>query len=144
MMGRAHKKTQPAPARNDADVAGIPSPADSGQRIAWRFGYTDDNGPWGLTRLCAAEARTLGAAMTWFESMKMSELFTGHPGKDYEAADLPNRRAGQRLKSLGLEHLGRISRLRVSGPGRLYGFRVGNVFHVLWWDPKHEVWPAQR
>lgn len=26
---------------------------------------------------------------------------------------------------------------------RLYGFLLGHVFHVVWWDPDHEIWPSK-
>jgi hypothetical protein len=38
----------------------------------------------------------------------------------------------------------KISRLRFGGKIRLYGFLIGNVFHMLWWDAEHQVWPAKR
>ena len=27
---------------------------------------------------------------------------------------------------------------------QLYGFLVDNVFHMLWWDPEHEIWPSRK
>ena len=32
--------------------------------------------------------------------------------------------------------------MRMNMP-RIWGARRGDVFHVLWWDPEHEVWPSQ-
>lgn len=37
-----------------------------------------------------------------------------------------------------------LARFRLGGTERLYGFLVGNEFHILWWDPNHEVWPSTR
>jgi hypothetical protein len=34
-------------------------------------------------------------------------------------------------------------RFRLSGQKRLWGFRVGHVFHVVWWDPGHLVYPTE-
>jgi hypothetical protein len=34
-------------------------------------------------------------------------------------------------------------RFRLSGKKRLWGFRVGSVFHVVWWDPNHQVYPTE-
>jgi hypothetical protein len=36
-----------------------------------------------------------------------------------------------------------IFRFRLSGEKRLWGFRSGDVFHVLWWDPDHAVYPTE-
>jgi hypothetical protein len=35
-------------------------------------------------------------------------------------------------------------RFRLSGEQRLWGFRKGNVFHVVWWDPEHNVYPTEK
>jgi hypothetical protein len=35
-------------------------------------------------------------------------------------------------------------RFRLAGEKRLWGFRVGNVFYVLWWDASHRVYPTER
>ncbi len=36
-----------------------------------------------------------------------------------------------------------IFRFRISGEKRLWGFRSGRVFHVVWWDPDHRVYPTE-
>jgi hypothetical protein len=32
--------------------------------------------------------------------------------------------------------------LRLGGEPRLYGFVDENIFHVVFWDPDHEIWPS--
>ncbi|WP_157930772.1 hypothetical protein [Glycomyces xiaoerkulensis] len=56
----------------------------------------------------------------------------------------PTKEAPKRLARLGLDDQTQIWRLRTNGPGRLYGYRVGCVFHLVFWDPRHEIWPSQR
>jgi hypothetical protein len=34
-----------------------------------------------------------------------------------------------------------LYKLRISTKCRVYGFRNRNIFHVLWWDPEHSVYP---
>ncbi|MDX3183535.1 hypothetical protein PV334_20015 [Streptomyces sp. ME02-7008A-1] len=84
--------------------------------------------------------------MAKFESQTINELFRQGewPGKSHEVHLLPNREALGRLDILGLSDMTRIWKLRIGGPGRLWGFLVGNVFHVVWWDPRHEVWPSKK
>lgn len=36
-----------------------------------------------------------------------------------------------------------IFRFRLTGEQRLWGFRRGRVFHVVWWDPNHLVYPTE-
>jgi hypothetical protein len=64
---------------------------------------------------------------------------------DYDMADCPNKAARQRLNN---RHDGQdsISRLTIapSESLRLLGIREGNKFHIVWWDPTHDVWPEGR
>jgi len=62
---------------------------------------------------------------------------------DYNIADLPNADARQGLEELEYDDRDKISRLRITGEQRLYGFREGARFYVLWWDPHHEIWPSK-
>ncbi|MEU2128489.1 hypothetical protein [Streptomyces sp. NPDC018352] len=48
-----------------------------------------------------------------------------------------------RLTAIGFDDALKIQRLRFTGTQRLYGFLNGNIFHVLWWDPLHEVYPSK-
>lgn len=34
-------------------------------------------------------------------------------------------------------------RFRLSGAQRLWGFREGQVFHAVWWDHLHQVYPVE-
>ena len=36
-----------------------------------------------------------------------------------------------------------IFRFRLTGEKRLWGFRAGRIFHALWWDPEHAVYPTE-
>ena len=36
-----------------------------------------------------------------------------------------------------------LFRFRDGNLQRLWGFRVNEVFHVLWWDPSHRVCPSE-
>ncbi|MBQ1167023.1 hypothetical protein KBZ21_54410, partial [Streptomyces sp. A73] len=38
----------------------------------------------------------------------------------------------------------KIWKLRIGGAGRLWGFLVGHVFHIIWRDPDHQVWPSKK
>jgi hypothetical protein len=55
--------------------------------------------------------------------------------------DLP-RDALRRLQDLQLDDEDGLCELRIKGASRVWGFRRGNVIHVLWWDPDHTVFPG--
>ncbi|CAL9328661.1 hypothetical protein SUDANB121_00035 [Nocardiopsis dassonvillei] len=78
--------------------------------------------------------------------MTVNELFHrgDEPGKSYDIADLPTHEARERLEALSLADQTQISRLRLTGERRLYGFLDENVFHVVFWDPEHKVWPSKK
>ncbi|MGW5352180.1 hypothetical protein ACWERV_16925 [Streptomyces sp. NPDC004031] len=124
----------------------LPSAGRSDSRICWRFTHVDNEGPWGLAGLSQAETAELLAAMTKFESQTINELFhMGEwPGKCHDVDTLPSKEARDRLVALGLSDQTKVWKLRIGGPGRLWGFLIGNVFHVIWWDPRHEIWPSSR
>jgi len=79
------------------------------------------------------------------ETMTVGEAFPGggYPGKEYDVEKIPTAAARERLDAIGLADMTKISVFRLGGELRLYGFRYGNVFHVVWWDPEHVIWPSQ-
>jgi hypothetical protein len=124
----------------------LPGSGNSGDRICWRFQHVDNEGPWGVERLEPGDLVELLNRLVAVESQTIRELFNNgeEPGKHYEAHRLPNKQAQERLTALNLGDMTRVSRLRFGGKPRLYGFLIDNVFHVLWWDREHEVWPSQK
>lgn len=79
------------------------------------------------------------------ETMTVGEAFPGggYPGKEYDVEKIPTAEARARLDVIGLADMTKISVFRLGGEQRLYGFRCGNVFHVVWWDPGHVIWPSR-
>lgn len=126
--------------------ATIPGTTRSQERICWRFQHVDNDSPWGLAKLAADQMTGLLTKLVGMESQTINELFHNgeEPGKHYEAHKLPNKLARQRLEALGLADMTRVSRLRFGNKPRLYGFLIDNVFHVLWWDQEHEIWPPKK
>lgn len=56
------------------------------------------------------------------------------------------RPATDRLKKLGFIDRGeeQLFRFRIDGKGRLWGYRSGALFRVVWWDAEHRVYPTER
>ena len=38
----------------------------------------------------------------------------------------------------------RVFRFQLSGKRRLWGFRSGELFRILWYDPEHKVYPVKK
>ncbi|MDH2424707.1 hypothetical protein [Sphaerisporangium sp. TRM90804] len=124
----------------------LPDAETSPERICWRFCHVDHDGPWGFGKMDATTLRELLDKLMQFESMKVNEVFSNgeEPGKHYEVDRIPNAAARERLEELRLSDMTKISRLRLGGKVRLYGFMEGNCFHVVWWDPEHQIWPSVK
>jgi len=147
MAGKAKKRVvAPAARQKQAPKrTTLPGADDSNLRICWRFTHVDHDGPWGFDKISGQELVWIMNQLKSFESMTIRELFNrgDEPGKHYEIERIPNPRAASRLDALGLGDMTRISRLRLTGTRRLYGFLEGHIFHVVWWDPEHEIWPSK-
>ncbi|WP_444962762.1 hypothetical protein [Nocardiopsis sp. M1B1] len=114
--------------------------------MCWRFEHVDHEGPWGFSEVAGEDLCDLLRKLWDFERMSVRELFhqSGGLAKSYDLEGLPNKQAKERLEHLRLADQTRISRLRMNGPGRLYGFVDENVFHVVFWDPEHAIWPSAK
>lgn len=122
----------------------LPQGQTTRSRPSWRFGMADRDGPWTLASCDGATLHEVMAKLRDFESMTCAELERGgDPLKHYDVDSLPTKQARERLTQLKLDDQTLISRLRLNGKQRLYGFMdEDNTFHVVWWDPEHEVWPS--
>lgn len=61
---------------------------------------------------------------------------------DHAITDLSDI-AQDRLRQLD-ENEERVFRFRLSGKCRLWGFRSGDLFRVLWYDPEHKVYTVEK
>ena len=137
--------TPAVPRKETPHRLALPGAENSDARICWRFCHVDHDGPWGFGKVDAPMLRDILDKLAHFESMTINELFnfSSYPGTDYDVASLPTTAALDRLEEIGLSDMTKIHRLRLRGERRLYGFLVGHVFHVVWWDPNHEIWPSK-
>ncbi len=122
------------------------NPTNSTGTVVVQFGRFDVDSQWCLSKITPDAMRTLLARIRSIESMTVAEAFNNRdePGKDYSIDDLPSKEARERLVELEYDDEDQISRLRVTGRGRLYGFRRDARFYALWWDPEHAIYPSPK
>ncbi|PYY38841.1 hypothetical protein [Curtobacterium sp. MCPF17_046] len=115
------------------------------RRLVWRFNEVDKAGPWPPAHIGPDEFGDLLEKMAYFESMTIGEIFKpgSEHGKSYDVEQLPAS-PRRRLVQIEKDDEDAVSRLRLSGRRRLYGFLREHVFHVLWWDPTHDVYPSKK
>lgn len=115
------------------------------RKLVWRFNQIDREGNWSPVNIDPAHISNLFEKMASFETMTVGEIFApgSEHGKSYEIASMPAH-SQKRLQELERDDETEIVRLRCGGAPRLYGFLREHVFHILWWDPLHQVWPSSK
>lgn len=62
-------------------------------------------------------------------------------GRESHFIDVDNcsTKAQKRLKEIDLDDVEQLFSLRIGGKKRIFDWRRGSVFYVLWWDPDHKI-----
>lgn len=86
------------------------------------------------------------ALITWGEIEQMRHGGNARHRKHHEC-EVSRRWDASALADLEKHCLSEIFgetlfRFRLSGVKRLWGYREGATFHVVWWDPNHKVYPT--
>lgn len=81
---------------------------------------------------------------TWGEVQR--ETSGKHKKHHGHALDSICQAAQDRLDSQGLTAQGEeeLFRFRLSGTRRLWGFKTGSLFKIIWWDKDHRVYPTEK
>ncbi len=116
--------------------------ADRATQHAWKFKPTEGDAPALVDFICEM------ARLTWaeIEAQRIGEQ-GGYRKRNHSQEirrltaaaqkDLMKRRLPEMFDDT-------MFRFRVSGQQRLWGFRKSNVFHIVWWDPRHQVYPTEK
>jgi hypothetical protein len=119
----------------------LPGAGNSHERVCWRFTHVDHGGRWGFDRMAPEVLCEILQKLAHCESITVNEL--RNTRRFFKEYDLPGglcKEALDRLTAMGRDDQTKIHRLEFTGTQRLYGFLEDNVFHVVWWDPSHEVY----
>ncbi|MCA0290504.1 MAG: hypothetical protein LCH82_02395 [Actinobacteria bacterium] len=113
--------------------------------LVYRFGLLDTGFPAGGQALTVKEHRTLLEKLGSYETQTVKEIWGSADNgcKGYPVGDLPSA-SGKRLLEIDHDDEDTLHSLRAAGAFRIWGILRGNVFHLLWVDPKHEVWPSAK
>lgn len=150
-MGGNRRKTVPRGAKQNRRTSrSVPEQArfqPERNFLVFRFDAVDldKECPWALFNATNEDHRLILKTLFEYERKTPAEIRPdGEHFKYYRNfGECPNRDAAKRLAE---KYEGRdsIARIRLTGEKRLYGFLEGNEFHVVWWDPKHNIWPSQK
>ena len=123
---------------------------ETGRTPVWGLRRMDMDGAWGWRRVESERwwNRILPVLQN-FESMTWAELMSGSGGRSAGTNNHPvpvgglSRKARKRLGELRQDDLDELFSLRIAGKERVYGIRDGRTFHLLRYDPNHDVYPVK-
>lgn len=118
-------------------------PTINGDYLTWRFSFADRNHPeWGWNHLTGNELEEVLNKFHEFETMSQKSLHRGG-NHEYPLSNLPQK-AHNRLIEIQKDDWDQIMSFRISGAKRVWCLKSGTLMRVLWWDPKHTVYPTKQ
>jgi hypothetical protein len=110
---------------------------------AWRIAQMEYSDPFGWHVVGGAKLREIREKIVHFERKTWNDILVREKHWNHAVATTSlSKAARDRLKHLNLDDLEELVSLRLTGPERVWGYRIGFVLHVLWWDPDHQVCPS--
>jgi hypothetical protein len=106
----------------------------------WRFSLLDVGCPlYGWNLLDGGTLFEIRDRLAYYERMTFREIVDAkcHEIETWKLC----KDARDRVEELRI-HPESIMSFRVNSRGRIWGVRTGNVVDLLWWDPKHAVYPV--
>jgi hypothetical protein len=112
------------------------------QRAAWRLRRMKIHDPFGWHAVDGETLLEIRTKLSSFETMTWAEIFVAAK-KQNHAVDVA-KLCPMAVKELKREapDIDHLHSLRLSGRQRVWGILSEGVFHVLWWDPNHQVCPS--
>lgn len=125
----------------------VESPAVSYNHIraCWRLQRLQLIDPYGWHELTAAELSYIRQKLIQFEAKDWNQIFIVEKKHNHSVAvadfDCPRAREWMR-RNLPDQDL--LWRLRLTGTERVWGIWREGVFHLMFWDPNHQIKLSQR
>jgi len=122
------------------------------QLFKWRTDYADlaDHG-WGWGTISIRDFfKGMAKKLHEFDGWSWARLVSEDIAHFFNPSDIADT-AQIRLRELVNENvvpeelLGEeLTGIRYTGRARIWGFKVRGCFYLLWWDPKHTVYPVSK
>jgi hypothetical protein len=120
-------------------------------RPVFSFGLRDHSfeGSWGWHLLTETSAQQLLEFLFEMGRLSWNEIRQQRAGAHKRHHSQPTsslcKEARDRITDLEYDDIAEgMFRFRLAGTRRLWGFETGDgVFHVIWWDPDHQVYPTE-
>jgi len=100
--------------------------------------------PFGWHQVSREKILDIRHKLASFESMTWGEiLIKGKQNHHLVPVERIAGRAQDRLREIGQDDVDEVVSLRLTGQERVWGILEGSVLKVLWWDPRHQVYPVE-
>ena len=129
--------------RENPNISKTPKEGESQRKFKWSFDQAElEDGPWSWKDISMKKfLKDVLKKLQYFETMRWPEV-EGRNNHFVHVEEL-NKKAKARLDELNLEPV-KLFSLRLTGRERVLGYQVENFLYVLWWDPKHTVYPTKK
>lgn len=144
MPNRRHPKQRVQPKTGKNPRVAVDPACFIKMKPVWRIGRIDMDGCWGYAGIDRPTLMgDIFPKLKHYESMTWGEI-TRDP-KYNHSVDVWKliKPARERLGVLGIDEES-LFRFRLKGKQRVWGIRDRNIFHILWWDPLHEICPSHK
>ncbi len=108
----------------------------------WSFQEVDCGGPWSFRKVEGTAASNLVDKLREFQRMTWTEI-EGTQHHSIQCSSIKSE-AQRRLYDIGKGAEDTLFSFGLGGRLRLWGIRRGRVFCILWWDPKHQIYPSPK
>jgi hypothetical protein len=142
-----NSKVPKSPLLSDASKVPKTNYAQDAMKMSpsWRLSMVQTVHPWGWHELTQEEAKTIYGRLVEYEGKTWREIlvddnYWNHRMECWKLC----KEAKERLEELYLDDLEQLVSLRLTSLERIWGILDHNVFHLLWWDPDHLVYPVEK
>lgn len=148
----ANKPKRPQKGSNPDSSKKPRTPPDVPQLFRWRTDYADlSEQEWGWGRVSISTFfRDIARKLHHLEASTWGQLFGQNVVHDFARHKIV-RDAQNRLESLRRDEAipddwagETLYAVGMNGMRQVWGFKVGQNFHLLWWDPEHTVYPVPK
>lgn len=112
---------------------------------AWRLRLVEMEGPFGWHEITSEKLTEIRQKLANFESMTWNDILViaGHQSHLIERYRICGP-AQDRLEEIKQDDVDELLSLRLAGKERIWGILDGPILRVLWWDPDHQICPAEK
>ena len=136
------KKAKLSPGRSYEKRVRIPPETADQRHPLWSFRTFDNTGDWCWSTISISDAMSIMQRLKDYESMTWASIKRASHCHYIEPFSIIPE-AQERLRKLKRFQTNALFSMSVGSKPRLWGILEDHVAFLLWWDPKHEIYPSR-